>query len=75
MQTLFDSNKAKYMIKAGIKYIIYYLHSEQSAKYVSKGRLIWKANCQAVISSKIRTNEFDRFYYYATCFRYFFGRN
>ena len=39
-----------------------------------KGQLISKANCQAVNSSKKRTNEFV-FYYYATCFCSFFGRN
>ena len=39
----------------------------------TKGQLISKANCQAVNSSKKRTNEFI-FTMYATCFRSFFWR-
>ena len=39
-----------------------------------KGQIISKANCQAMNSSKKRTNEFV-FTYYARSFRSFFGRN
>ena len=43
---------------------------------LNKGQLISKANYQALNSSKKQTNELrTRFYYYATCFRLFFGRN
>ena len=65
MQTLFDSNKAKYMIKAGIKYIIYYLHSEQSAKYVNSNRLFLAAGvnliktCECKFSIKINLLKID----------------
>ena len=42
---------------------------------VTKGQLISKANCQAMNSSKKRTNEFVFTTYYATCLHSFFGRN
>ena len=38
-----------------------------------KGHYISKANCQAMNFSK--TNQWIHFYYYAICFRAFFGRN
>ena len=39
-----------------------------------KGQLISEANCQAMKSFQ-KTNEWIRFYYYATCFRSFFWEN
>ena len=48
--------------------------TKQWTSFVLKGQLILKENCQAMNSSKKRTNEFI-FYYYATCVCSFFGRN
>jgi hypothetical protein len=66
--------QTKKMVYGSFLFTKIFLLKDNTKSMLGKGQLISKASCQAVNSSK-KTNERIRFYYYATSFRSFFGRN